>query len=173
MSDAWTRTVRLHELDRGPVKVKLEPDTDQRVKIAKDLGLRALAALNGEITVKPWLDGAEIRGHFRGRVEQICSLTLEPFEQDVAGDIEVRVLAADSPNASPDDGDEVELAPDAPDPPDVLEGDTIDLVAYLLEHLSLAIDPFPRKPGASFDYTPPTVEESPFAVLKNLKNPKA
>jgi uncharacterized metal-binding protein YceD (DUF177 family) len=173
MSSRWTHLAPLHQLDRGPITAKLTPDDEQRRQIAKDLDLRALPALSGDITVRPWLDGAEIRGRFHARVEQVCSLTLEPFEQDVTGEIEVRVAPAGSPNAAPDDREEVELSPDAPDPPDVLEGDTIDLAAYLVEHLSLAIDPFPRKPGASFDYVPPTVEESPFAVLKNLKDPKA
>jgi hypothetical protein len=42
----------------------------------------------------------------------------------------------------------------------------------VVEHLALEIDPFPRKPGAEFDYQPPAQEESPFAVLKNLKTPK-
>ena len=36
----------------------------------------------------------------------------------------------------------------------MLEGDAIDLAAYVVEHLALEIDPFPRKPGVEFDYTP-------------------
>ena len=59
---------------------------------------------------------------------------------------------------------------DAPDPPDVLTSDEIDLAGYLVEHLALDIDPFPRKPGAEFDYQPDVAEESPFAVLKRLKD---
>jgi uncharacterized metal-binding protein YceD (DUF177 family) len=70
-------------------------------------------------------------------------------------------------------GAEIELDPEAPDPPDLLEGDTIDLAGYLVEHLSLAIDPFPRKAGAVFDYDPKTEDLSPFAVLKGLKDKEA
>jgi uncharacterized metal-binding protein YceD (DUF177 family) len=66
----------------------------------------------------------------------------------------------------------VELDPDAADPPDVLEDDAIDLAAYVVEHLALEIDPFARKPGVEFEYTPPDEEESPFAVLKKLQDPK-
>jgi uncharacterized metal-binding protein YceD (DUF177 family) len=51
----------------------------------------------------------------------------------------------------------------------VLESDEIDLAHIVTEHLALEIDPFPRKPGAEFSYTPDTPEESPFAVLKALK----
>jgi len=51
----------------------------------------------------------------------------------------------------------------------VLENDSIDLAAYVVEHLSLELDPFPRKPGAVFE--PPAEEgsASPFAVLRKLK----
>jgi len=173
MSAEWTRTVRLHELDRGPVKLELEADAAQRARIASDLGLESLPALAAQVTLKPWLDGVEITGRFRAVVEQVCSVTLDPFEQPVEGEIEVRAVPSGSPHARPEEGGELELDPDAPDPPDVLAGDALDVAAYVIEHLALEIDPFPRKPGAAFDYTPPTQEENPFAVLKKLKDPKA
>lgn len=170
MSADWTRPIRLHELARGPLKLRLEPDAAERVRIAHDLGLESLPGLVADIAVRPWLDGAEITGRFTARVEQLCSLSLESFEQEISGELEVRAVPSGSPNASPEEGGhELELDLDAPDPPDVLEGDAIDVAAYLLEHLALEIDPFPRKPGAEFDYAPPDKEESPFAVLKNLK----
>jgi uncharacterized metal-binding protein YceD (DUF177 family) len=58
---------------------------------------------------------------------------------------------------------------DAVDPPDLIEDGIIDLGGYVVEHLALELDPFPRKPGAEF--TPPETdpEPSPFAVLARLK----
>ena len=172
MSADWSRRVRLHELGRGAVKLSLAPDAAERARIAHDLGLESLPALTAEVTLRPWLDGAEITGRFRARVEQLCSLTLEAFEQDLEGQIEVRAVPAGSPNAPAEAGHELELDAEAPDPPDVLETDAVDVAGYVVEHLALDIDPFPRKPGAAFDYAPPAEEESPFAVLKNLKPPK-
>jgi uncharacterized metal-binding protein YceD (DUF177 family) len=169
MSAEWTRPIRLHELARGPLKLHLTPDAAERARIAGELGLESLPALEADVTVRPWLDGAELSGRFTARVQQLCSLTLEPFEQQLKGDIEVRAVPADSPNAPTESGHELELDLEAPDPPDLLEGDAIDVAAYVVEHLALEIDPFPRKPGAEFDYSPPDKEESPFAVLKNLK----
>jgi uncharacterized metal-binding protein YceD (DUF177 family) len=61
------------------------------------------------------------------------------------------------------------MDPEADDPPDVLEGETIDVSGYVLEHLALELDPFPRKPGAVFENPLPTAEISPFAALKALK----
>ena len=172
MSADWSRQVRLHELARGAVTLRLAPDAAERARIAHDLGLESLPSLVAEVTLRPWLDGAEITGRFKAVVEQLCSVSLDAFEQALAGDIEVRVVPAGSPNAPGESGHELELDLDAPDPPDVLEDDAIDAAAYVVEHLALEIDPFPRRPGAEFDYQPPAQEESPFAVLKNLKTPK-
>jgi len=172
MSADWTKPLRLHELGRGPVTLTLEPDAAQRAKVAHDLGLESLPALTATVTVKPWLDGAEITGRFRAVVEQICSVSLDPFEQTLEGAIEVRAVPQGSPHAPTPEGGEMELDPDAPDPPDVLDGDAVDVAGYVVEHLALEVDPFPRKPGIEFEYTPPTQEESPFAVLKKLKDPE-
>jgi uncharacterized metal-binding protein YceD (DUF177 family) len=172
MSADWARPIRLHELARGPITLSLEPDAAERARIAHDLGLESLPAFRADVTVRPWLDGAELGGRFRATVEQLCSVSLEPFEQQLDGQIDVRVVPAGSPHAPGESDHEVELELDSPDPPDVLEEDSIDVAGYVIEHLALEIDPFPRKPGAEFDYKSPTQEESPFAVLKNLKTPK-
>lgn len=169
---SWDKAVKLHELGRGPVRLTLEPDAAERAAVAKRLGLKSLPSLSARVTVKPWLDGAEITGRFEAVVEQVCGVTLDPFEQPVAGDIDIRVVPAGSPHAASSDGGELELDPDAPDAPDVLETDAVDVAGYVVEHLALELDPFPRKPGATFDYQPPEEETSPFAALKKLTEPK-
>lgn len=167
----WDKPLRLHELGRGPLEVRLAPDAFQRAAIAKRLGLEGLPELSADLSVRPWLDGAEISGRFQAVVEQVCGVSLDAFEQPLDGELFAQVVPNGSPHALDPDA-EVELDPDAPDPPDVLDGDAIDLAAYVVEHLALEIDPFPRKPGATFDYAPPQEETSPFAALKKLQNPK-
>lgn len=171
MSDALSRIVKLHEVARGPVRLSLAPDEAQRAAIARELKLQSLPTFSAEVVVKPWLDGAEITGRFHAVVEQVCSVSLDNFEQPVDGEIEVRVVPQGSPHAVPAEGD-VELDLDAPDPPDILASEDIDIGAYVIEHLALEIDPFPRKPGVEFQFEAPPEEESPFAVLKALKDPK-
>jgi len=170
---SWGKSVKLHELGRGPVRLELAPNAEQRAELAKRLKLQGLPSLTAKVTVKPWLDGAELTGRFDAVVEQICGVTLDPFEQDVSGEIDVRVVPAGSTHAAAADGGELELDPDAPDAPDVLESDAIDVTGYVIEHLALELDPFPRKPGATFDYEAPEIETSPFAALKKLTEPKA
>jgi len=169
VSGEWGRPLRLHELARGPLRLRLAPDGAERARIAHDLGLESLPSLVAEVTVRAWLDGAEITGRFQARVEQLCSVSLDAFEQELAGEIEVRVVPPGSPHAPAESGHELELDLEAPDPPDVLQDDAVDVAAYVVEHLALEVDPFPRKPGAAFDYVPQDKEESPFAVLKTLK----
>lgn len=169
----WNKPVKLHEVNRGPLRLSLAPDDAERAAIAKRLGLKSLPALTADVTVKPWLDGAEVSGRFEAVVEQVCGVTLDPFEQPIRGDVLARAVPAGSPNAATSEAGEMELDLEADDPPDVLAGDAIDVAEYVVEHLSLEIDPFPRKPGATFDYQPPHEEESPFAVLKKLQDPKS
>jgi uncharacterized metal-binding protein YceD (DUF177 family) len=163
------RRLRLNELGRSRQPVSLEADADDRRDVAKELGLIALISLRAELTVGPWLDGAEVNGRFEAEVTQECGVTLDPFDSPVSGDIQVRLVPAGSPYA-PAEAGEIELDPEAEDPPDVLSGSEIDLGDVVIEQLALSLDPFPRKPGAEFE--PPSADpvESPFAVLKSLKS---
>ena len=79
------------------------------------------------------------------------------------------MLPADTENSSPDENGDLALDPDGDDPPDVLEGETVDVTGYVVEHLALELDPFPRKPGAVFQPPAEPVDLSPFAALKALK----
>jgi uncharacterized metal-binding protein YceD (DUF177 family) len=172
VSHPWSKPVLLHELGRGALTLTLEPDAAERAKVAKGLGLQSLPSLSARLTLKPWMDGVEITGRFEAVVEQICAVSLDAFEQPITGDIDLHAVPEGSPHAPQAAGGEVDYDPEAPDPPDVLSGEAIDVAGYVVEHLALEIDPFARKPGVEFEYTPPDEEESPFAVLKKLQDPK-
>lgn len=60
------------------------------------------------------------------------------------------------------------------DPPDPITDGKIDLGTLASEFLTLGLDPYPRKPGVSFE--PPgglgvdaAADESPFSILRKLK----
>ena len=170
VAKAWPQLVSLSEAARGPVRRKLSADEAARARIAKVLGLDSLATLDADVTVTSWLDGVEVRGSWRARVVQICGVSLEPFETDLAGDLQIRAVPQGSQALAQSEEDhEVELDPEADDPPDMLTSDQVDIGGYVVEDLSLAIDPFPRKPGVDFEPPEATAEISPFAVLAKLK----
>ncbi len=70
-------------------------------------------------------------------------------------------------------GAELHVDPEADDPPELLEGSSIDLGTLALEYFVLAIDPYPRAPGAELlaeAADPPESEsDSPFAALAALQ----
>lgn len=166
--------IRLGDLGAGPLHRRFEPDAGLRSEIARRLGLKALPALEADLEVRSWMDGCEVNGRFIAQVTQVCGVSLEPFDQEVSGEIALRLVPEGSPSLPGDlDEGEVEISLDSPDPPEVLDDDGVDLDALVEEHLALEIDPFPRRPGAVFDWSPEAAEESPFAALKALKTPKA
>ena len=164
----WPYSVTLGRMGRG-LELRFEPDADALKAIAKTLNLVSLDKLDAEVFLRPWLDGAEISGLIRARVTQLCSVSADDFEEPVESRFSVRVLPADSENSSPDENGDLALDPEGDDPPDVLDGETIDVSGYVIEHLALELDPFPRKPGAVFEPPPEPVDLSPFAALKALK----
>ncbi|MDP1631570.1 MAG: DUF177 domain-containing protein [Caulobacter sp.] len=169
----WSAMIRLGDLGRGVVRRKLEPDAATRAAIARELGLVSIDSLTADVEASAWLDGGEIVGQFSAEVTQTCGVTAEDFPVRISSAFEIRVVPADSPHAPQDAGEEIDLDPEADDPPDVLEDDRIDLAGYVVEHLALELDPFPRKPGAVFTAPEEPVEMSPFAVLKGLKTDTA
>jgi hypothetical protein len=167
--DPWPYSVTLGRMGRG-LELRFEPDGAARKEIAKTLNLVSLESLDAEVFLRPWMDGAEVQGLIRARVTQLCSLSAEEFEEPIESRFSIRVLPAASENTSPDEHGDLALDPDGDDPPDVLEDETIDVSGYVVEHLALELDPFPRKPGAVFQPPAEPVDLSPFAALKSLKS---
>jgi hypothetical protein len=134
VSHPWSKPVLLHELGRGALTLTLEPDATERAKVAKGLGLQSLPSLSARLTLKPWMDGVEITGRFEAVVEQICAVSLDAFEQPITGEIDLHAVPEGSPHAPQAAGGEVDYDPEAPDPPDVLSGEAIDVAGYVVEH---------------------------------------
>ncbi len=165
----WSFDLRLGDLAHGAVERSLVADPDARARLADELGLDRLDSLTADLTIAPWLDGAVIEGRWAASIEQTCGVTLEPFATALEGAFTVRVLPRGSVHAHEEAAGEVVVDPDAEDPPDLIDRDRVDLAAYVIEHLALEIDPFPRKPGAEFVARPEETPPSPFAVLRQLK----
>lgn len=170
---AWSEWIGLADLRSGPVTRLIAADRDARRALADDLGVDRLDRLEAEVSVAPWLDGAVIDARWSAVIEQTCGVTLEPFGTELAGAFSVRALPSSSPHAPKEPTREVAVDPEAEDPPDLLDEDRVDLAGYVVEHLALEIDPFPRRPGAVFEppAEPPAEEQppSPFAALRDLQ----
>jgi hypothetical protein len=170
----FPRPVGVGEVFRkGGLSLTLEATPAEREAIARRLGLVALSTLRAELSLAPWQDGLMVRGALTADLSQSCVVTLEPVPAHLAEPVEARYLpGADAGLLTQD---ETLADPDAPDPPEPLPaGGTLDLGELIIQHLAVALDPYPRKPGVAF--TPPAEDLQalgPFAKLSALKRPKS
>ncbi len=120
-------------------------------------------------------EGIEVAGEVRARVRQICVATLEPFDAEIVEPVTMRFAPPVEPAAPRSrrgaavETQEPTRDPLGEDPPDPLIGGVADVGAVAAEYFTLALDPYPRKPGAAFvepgrEEAPTTV--SPFAPLR-------
>lgn len=171
-----SRALRLERLAAGDVEQTIEANAQERAALAERFGLRDIRELRGHLTVRRPRQGPLIRveGDLTAMVTQTCVITLEPVESRIE-DSFVQLYTLEV--ASEPEG-EVFAGPDDEEAPEPLTGGRLDLGETLAEQLSLALDPYPKAPGATFggasfgaDETDDADEgESPFAVLKELRN---
>jgi uncharacterized metal-binding protein YceD (DUF177 family) len=157
----FSEVLRVNEIGAGATR-RLVPDEAARGRIIKALDLASLASFESEITVVPAHVGWTLSGWVRAEAEQVCGVTLEPLPVSVEERFSVDLV--EEADAAP----EVEVTLED-DSPDVIEEGRIDLGQYAVEQFALALDPFPRKPGAEFVQPEEPAEISPFAVLKQLR----
>lgn len=161
--------------ERGAVRVhhRLSAEPGERAQLAKWLGVPAVLSLESTVfTERKNSDTVVVTGTYSAELELNCSVSLEPFAQTLDGSLtgSFRKPSARRAPAS----DEIVLDPDGEDEPDEWEPQGIDLGRLVAEELSLAVPPYPRKPGAALD---PEVlgaadaKLNPFAVLGKLKEP--
>jgi hypothetical protein len=111
----------------------------------------------------------EIEGRLRAKVTRTCGVSLEPFDEEVDEPVLWRLVPPGSPRLESDESPPL-VDPAAPDPPDPLTGEELDLAAFLTESLALALSPYPRKPGAELEVPPPDDDAGhPFAALATWK----
>lgn len=138
----FSRPERLDTIGAGERTVAVAADAAERDALARRFGLMAIARLAGDFTVRREAAGVRVRGRVAAAVTQACSVTGEPLPAEI--DEPVDLVFAPPPA---DGGDEVELGDDSID---VVfhDGGAIDLGETAAETMALALDPFPRGPGA-------------------------
>ena len=141
--------------------LRLEADAAVRARLAERMGLLALHTLSAELQLRPEPEGCiGVRGRLHAEVEQACVVSLEPVAQRIDEPVAWRLLPA---GMEPTDGDD--------DPDDIeTEAGIADLGEALAQQLSLALDPYPRAPGAELpaEYGPDAAS-GPFAALSRLR----
>lgn len=160
-------------IDRDSV-FDIHSGAEERALLARRFDLVALESLSAGVAATR-TEAGEMRlsGRLKAVAVQACVVTLEPVRSTIEADFN-RVF---SPRATLGEKEYDFLAFEGEDPPEPLEGGTVDAGEVVAETLALALNPFPRAPGASLPTGAETTgktggapeKSGPFAVLAKLK----
>jgi uncharacterized metal-binding protein YceD (DUF177 family) len=171
--DPWRAPVVVAQIPETGLAYDLEADQATREAMAKIAGLREIMSARALFEVTPQSRSRfHVTGRVSARVGQTCVVTLDPIENEINEAIDLMFAPSDQIR-HPDEGagDEQETKADVADQIEPIENGVIDLGRLATDVLYLAIDPYPRKPGAVFEprIVAADPEDHPFAPLKVLK----
>lgn len=170
----FSRPIDLGHLDDGEERNETIAATPEEcAALARRFGLEALERLEARVRLVRRGGQVVAQAAIVADAVQACVVSLDPvpahleFEVSQPYDPEVRETG---------EFDEL-LDVEDDDPPEPLIDDTIDIGELVAERFGLALDPYPRKPGATVDprYLAPEEDAGeeerphPFAALKRLK----
>ncbi|MEO3474261.1 YceD family protein [Roseomonas sp. CAU 1739] len=171
MTPEFSRPVALARIPPEGRQERLRATPSECAALALRFGIPAVNRFAAELVLKPEPGGGvAITGRILAEVVQDCVVTLEPVVQQVEEAVHLRILGPGE--AHSDD-------PEAPDDVDAAGG-VADLGEALAEQLALALDPYPRAPGAVLPEevageepeASPEPPASPFAGLAALRGRK-
>jgi len=162
----FSRPVRIDALPRDGQTVTIEATSAEREALASFLELPAIAALTAMLRLEPWgRGGARVSGAVHGALTQICVVSLEPFAATIDEVVDVRFAPQAALDSRSMAAKETLSLDDEDEPDPIIEG-KIDLGALAAEFFALGLDPYPRKPGATFEQRTRTEpSDSPFSAL--------
>jgi hypothetical protein len=145
----FSRVVDVSRMGRLAHRMEIKANDEERAALAARFDLVELPAFSAELELKKRGDGVvELTARWQARVAQRCVVTLEPVWADLAD--EVRLFFAGPPAKGKED---TVLDPfDDEGWPEPIENGAVDVGEAVTQLLGVALDPYPRAPGAA----PPT-----------------
>jgi uncharacterized metal-binding protein YceD (DUF177 family) len=167
----WTH--RTTEIPEAGLKVARSATAAELEAATRALGILSCDMLSAEYLVKALGEGRfRMTGKLSARVTQACVVTLEPVEGRIQEQVDVTFWPSEDLLPGSGEGEAEVLG--LPEIEPIVHGE-IEVGRVLFEILSASLDPYPRKPGARFEWEDVTGEKGPaasgpFAALKTLKN---
>jgi uncharacterized metal-binding protein YceD (DUF177 family) len=174
------RVVDLDRMGAGSAALEVAATEDERSALARRFGFLGLPAFSARVTVDRRTGGqVVVEGRLRGKIVQACILTLDPVTQELDEAFRIVFKQDLAEDRDPESGEALVSAQvDAPEP---LPGNLLDIGEIVAEQLSLAADPYPRRPGVKLEDVLPKPRQSgrqarneqrrhPFAGLAALRD---
>jgi uncharacterized metal-binding protein YceD (DUF177 family) len=170
MNDLPEFSRRIDGLRLSPAgeQYEISAKPEERAVLAKRFDLLALDRLEAKVKLTPMAGGYyRLAAEFTADLTQACAITSEPVPAHLAENFTLTFGAVEESSEIVLDGDAEPVEP--------LDDGVIDIGEAVAQQLSLALDPFPRAPGASLeeeaDLSDRGPRESPFAALAKLRKP--
>jgi hypothetical protein len=171
--DPWRAPVSVAQIPEIGLSRDLVADRATRAALARIAGVREILSACANFDVKPESGGkVHVTGKLNARIGQTCVVTLDPIENEIEETVDLIFAPSDRVVEQVDrEGQEGEGGIEAEHQLEPIENGVIDLGRLATDILYLAIDPYPRKPGAVFEphIAGADPEDHPFAALKALK----
>lgn len=157
----------------GGVRGHETANAEELAELAVRLDLEQCEQFDVDFQVRP-LGGRRflLKGKVAARIVQACTVTLEPLASHFDLPIDYEFWPADEISG----GDEsAAIDPFMADLPEPIRDGRIEIGRVAYEVLAVSIDPYPRKPDASFAWTDETAPErsGAFAELAKLRGKPA
>ena len=174
-ADPWRVPIVVAQIPDTGLHRAFEASDAVRAAMADVAGLREImsASASFDLTLKSG-GRVHVTGEVHARIGQTCVVTLDPIENEIdelidlmfAPAEQIRSLSALVDEAAQSEDEEV------PDPPEPIVDGVIDLGRLATDALFLAVDPYPRRPDATFEPPAEIIDpaDHPFAALKALQS---
>ena len=171
--DPWRALVNAAQIPEGGLHREMEADVGVREAMADLAGVREISSARAAFDLTLDRRGrVHVAGSVRARVGQTCVVTLDPIDSEIDETVDVMFAPSEQiPHLADLAHEAIASEAEVTDGPEPIVDGVIDLGRLATDVLLLAIDPYPRKPGAVFEPEVATADpdDHPFAALKTLQ----
>ncbi len=146
---------------------------EECIELARELDILTCESVSVNYTIKPQgKDRYRFSGTLEASASQACVVTLEPVPERISETFSIDLGPPEAlDDEAPTTGDrEILSMPDV----EPIEDGRIDVGTLVFGMISAALNPYPRRPDAEFDWVDPKIKAepeaaNPFAALAKLK----
>ncbi|QQG35233.1 MAG: DUF177 domain-containing protein [Micavibrio aeruginosavorus] len=188
----WSVLIDAHSVTSNAQKLRIAASEEERKALAQRLGVTAIASLSADLTLHRERGNIiNVNGLMKANITQPCVVTLDPVQTQIEETFEgwyadqeriVMLAKARHDRLGRLADSEVPILDESEDPEPLING-MIDIGELVVQHLSLALDRFPRRRGleereegtgiAAAGQEGEALRRNPFEALKNWKKAKA
>jgi hypothetical protein len=144
----FSRLVQVDAIGADGASSKLRADAGERAALARRLGLPGMTDLRADVSLRRTAIGlVRLNVDYSANVVQLCVVTLEPVAAKVADHFSLLCEGEKKHGKKDDAVGDVFVDPFGEDPIEILNDGRIDIGELVVQHLSLALDPYPRMAG--------------------------